>query len=388
MSASRALLEWRRQLQAELHSLESKLLLRQLHVHQGRLDFSSNDYLSLNSSGKLQQWLRQTVLEDESNFVGSTGSRLIRGHYSEFEELEAQFAAWSGSEAALFFHTGYGANVGAISALCGARDQCFVDRLCHASILDGVRLAGAERIYFEHNDLDDLQAKLARRRSRGRAWIMTESIFSMDGDRPQLPALCNLAAKYDALLLLDEAHAVGLRGKSGAGLASECGLISELAVVVTPCGKAPGLMGAFVSGPLELKAWLTNKARSFVFSTAQPPLLARLMAKVIRYLESEECDLQRRRLQGLADRLRAGARQRGYNCGKSDTQIVPLIIGDEERSLAIARSLQAAGLDVRAIRPPTVPRGSSRLRVCVQAGHSDADVNELLAALPELPPGQ
>lgn len=376
---------WQSALAAELRKLDAQQLLRKLSVHAGRLDFSSNDYLSLNANGTLAQLLRQIVLEAPDAFpVGSTASRLIRGHYAVFDQLESEFAALSGYPDALFFHSGYAANVGAIDALLGPRDLAFVDRLCHASMLDGVRISGAERRYFAHNDLNDLEDKLKRYGGRGRRWIFTEAIFSMDGDSPDLPALCALAERHDALVYLDEAHSFGVRGPGGAGLAAEAGVSQRIAVNVFPCGKAPGLMGAFVAGPIELKSYLINRARTFVFSTAQPPLLAELMRRVLALFQTPQMKIARATLAGRAAEFRAACARLGCNTGVSTTQIVPLIVGDADGALRLAAGLRERGLDVRAIRPPTVPEGTSRLRVSFQAGHSSDDLAALVAALEEL----
>lgn len=373
---------WRAALAAELGRLEEQQLLRKLSVHAGRLDFSSNDYLSLNANGTLAQLFRQIVLEAPDGFpVGSTASRLIRGHYAVFDQLESEFAAFSGYPDALFFHSGYAANVGVIDALLGPRDLAFVDRLCHASMLDGVRLCGAQRRYFAHNDLNDLEDKLKRYGGRGRRWIFTEAIFSMDGDAPDLRALSELAERFDALIYLDEAHAFGVRGPGGAGLAAEFGVSARIAVNVFPCGKAPGLMGAFVAGPVELKRYLINRARTFVFSTAQPPLLAEVMRRVLALFPTPAMEAARARLAASAAEFRAACARLGFNTGESCTQIVPVIVGDAERALAIAAGLRERGLDIRAIRPPTVPEGTSRLRVSFQAGHSPEDLAALVAAL-------
>ncbi len=376
---------WQKELAGDLQRLDQDNLLRRLRPHHGRLDFSSNDYLSLNSNGTLHGLLRQIVLEEkEDAFVGSTGSRLIRGHYRVFDQLEDEFCAWLRVPAALFFHSGYAANTGSLAALLDARDVAFVDRLCHASLLDGVRLSGATRYYFEHNDLNSLKEQLQKRPCRGRRWIITESVFSMDGDLPDLRALCDLAEAHDALLFLDEAHAIGVRGPQGAGLAAEAGVVDRIAVLSVPCGKAPGLMGAFVAGPPELKEWLINRARPFVFTTAQPPLFAELLRRTIKIIASAEMDRARQEIQQLSARLRHGAAQLGFECGRSQSQIVPLITGDEASALRLAEALQNEGLDVRAIRPPTVPAGSSRLRVSLQAAHRAADVDQLLATLAQV----
>ena len=376
--------DWQQSLSQQILQLEQDSLLRKLSCHTGRVDFCSNDYLSLNTSGILYKLLRECVMQWQEFSVGSTASRLIRGHYTAFSDLEEVFAKQVDKKSALFFNSGYAANTGALPVILSARDMVFCDRLCHASLLDGVRLAVARRHYFRHNDLNDLEAKLKRyalaRSQRSRIWIVTESIFSMDGDSHDLTTLCNLAERYDACIYLDEAHALGVRGQ-GKGLAQEAGIADRIAVTVFPCGKAPGLMGAFVCGPQELKILLINKARSFVFSTALPPFLADLLNRVLAVVFSVEMESARKHLQALAHQLRNSLQAAGFSTAASSSQIIPLITGTATKALQLAAACQEAGLDVRAIRPPTVPHGQSRLRLSLQARHSLQDIEKLVAVL-------
>ena len=368
---------WQQALRNELQNWEQKLLKRKLEVHSGnpgQIDFSSNDYLSLNSSGQLYQLFKECAAHWPGPYVGSTASRLIRGHYETFTLLEEDFARRLAVPSALFFGSGYTANTGTLPALLDPRrDLVFCDRLCHASLLDGIRLSQARRYYFRHNDLNDLESQLQRRQSKrkakGRIWILAESLYSMDGDSPDLPALCALAERYEACIYLDEAHALGVYG-GGAGLAYEKGVLERIAVSVFPCGKAPGLMGAFVCGPQELKDLLVNKARSFVYATAPPPFWADLLRRVIDLIFSSEMERQREGLKSLAQDMRTRLRAMGFNTGFSNSQIVPILLGNEKRALALAKSCQKAGFDVRAIRPPSVPSSKeSRLRLSLQVQH-------------------
>ena len=375
---------WADSLQNDLSGLEKNHQLRTLYPHRGRLDFSSNDYLSLNSSGKMNQLLQDT-LRDWNGPVGSTGSRLIRGHYEVFEKAESEFANYTAQGSALLFHSGYAANTGAIPALMGARDLVFCDRLCHATILDGIRLSGAARHYFKHNDLADLRSQLekhtAKKSSRSRIWITSESVFSMDGDLADLIGLVKLAEEFQALLYIDEAHSLGILGERGAGLVADAKLQDKVAVTVYPCGKAPGLMGAFVCGPAPLKSFLLNTTRSFIFTTSQPPLLAELLRRTIQFMESPKMDEARRKLADMADYLRTELNYKDLDTGASRSPIIPVILGEASKALDIAEKCRAAGLDVRAIRPPSVPKGQSRLRLTLQAAHSRADIQELLDVL-------
>ena len=229
-------------------------------------------------------------------------SRLIRGHYDIFEQLEDFFASILDQEIALYFDSGYSANIASISSLMGERDVVFCDRLIHASLIDGIRLSGAKKVYFAHNDLDNLKKKLKfynqSRKSRSQFWIVIESLYSMDGDIPDLKEIINISQENDALIFLDESHAIGIFGDNGGGVAKEKGaeVIKKIAVSVYPCGKALGLKGAFVCGPKSLKKYLINKARPFIFSTAPPPLIAHILLKICKIVFSNEMDINRKKL--------------------------------------------------------------------------------------------
>lgn len=372
---------WREELRRKLEALKSSGLLRSLRPAGGRIDFCSNDYLGLNSSGRLHAML-QEIIAGDAGPVGSCGSRLVRGHYEEFNAAEEAFARFTDHESALLFHSGYAANLGTMQALFSARDRIFCDRLCHASLLDGIRISGARRRYFQHNDFDHLESLLRRKRipPGGRDWIVIESVYSMDGDRPDLGDAMEIAERHDALLYVDEAHAVGILGPGGAGLVAGAGS-SRIAVTVYPCGKAPGLMGAFVCGSVDLRETLINRARSFVFSTAQPPLLARLLADVIALLPTEELELAREKNRVGGVLLRDLLRRNGFETAGGVSHIIPLPVGTEERAVRLEQACLEAGIDVRAIRPPSVPAGGSRLRLTVQAGRSAEEIERLVEAL-------
>ncbi len=398
-----SLLSWQNSLGQSLESLSSKLLLRSLTTHIGKVDFCSNDYLSLNSSGTLHKIFQNCSANWPGPWIGSTASRLVRGHYEAFSQLEERFAQHLGVDSSLFFSSGYTANIGTLTAILGPRDIVFCDRLCHASLLDGVRLSQAQRHYFRHNDFNDLEYKLknklkARPRaktkakvnvkeergeaflSKGQIWIVTESIFSMEGDCLNLVSLCDLAERYGACIYLDEAHAVGVR-KNGGGLGHELGLLSRIAISVYPCGKAPGLVGALVCGPKELKAFLINKARSFIYSTALPPFFADLLRCTLEVVFSPAMQAKREHLHYLGEFLRSQLLDIGLCFGKSCTQIVPILLGSQQRALDCALACQEAGFDVRAIRPPSVPPGQSRLRLSLQVGHTKKNLRDLCAIL-------
>ena len=299
-----------------------------------------------------------------------------------FTLLEEDFASRIGVPSALFFGSGYMANTGTLPVILNPRrDLVFCDRLCHASLLDGVRLSQTKRYYFQHNDLNDLEKQLQKcqdkRKKDGRIWIVAESLYSMDGDSPDLPALCTLAERYEACIYLDEAHALGVYGQ-GAGLAYEKTVLERIAVTVFPCGKAPGLMGALVCGPKELKDLLVNKARSFVYATAPPPFLANLLQLVLSFIFSSEMERERENLRSLSQYTRQRLRAMNFNIGSSTSQIVPILLGSEKRALALAESCQKAGFDVRAIRPPSVASSKeSRVRLSLQAQHTNKCIEKL-----------
>ncbi|MCE9598068.1 MAG: 8-amino-7-oxononanoate synthase [Spirochaetia bacterium] len=372
------LTSWQQSLQDDLDQIERKNRTRILRINEGRLDFASNDYLSLNAGGRLKMLLEKQLAAWDGP-IGSTGSRLLRGHHPAFERAESAFKEFVKSESAILFHSGYAANVGVLQAILSSRDTVFCDRSCHASILDGIRISGAQRHYFDHNDLNHLERVLNKRSARGTNWLITESVFSMDGDSPDLQALVELANKYGLLIYLDEAHAIGVKGESGNGLACENNLSDRIAVRVFPCGKAPGVMGAFVCGPKVLGDFIINRCRSFIFSTSQPPILAALLADVIELLPS--LTGERKHLEMTSNRLRDGLVSNSLNPGKSTSNIVPLILGSEDRAMRWMQGLQKKGIDARAIRPPSVPEDSSRLRINLQAGHSTPDVDFLLKEL-------
>lgn len=369
---------WTEQIGRELSDLEHRQLRRTLRPHEGRHDFCSNDYLSLNSSGELFA-IAQRVLERSEPFVGSTGSRLIRGHYESFERAEAAFASWTGFESALLFNGGYAANLGLFEALVHRNDVVLCDQYAHASLLDGIRLSGAKRISFRHNDLGDLSARLERMSGRkGRLWVVAETLYSMDGDSPDLPALVEVAERFGALLVLDEAHAVGVLGPHGSGLVAAAGLQSRVAAVIYPCGKGPGLLGAFVCGRAVLRDTLINRARSFVFSTALPPMLAEMLLVVVTAMPTYAD--RRSQLTRNVARLRAALAKLDL-LAKGDAQIVPVILGGESNALGAAEKCRQASFDVRAIRPPSVPAGSSRLRITVHSDHTDEQLDALANVL-------
>jgi 8-amino-7-oxononanoate synthase len=303
---------------------------------------------------------------------------LVFGSHDAHLALERELAAWVGTPAALHFSSGYAANVSWIPALVGPGDTVFSDQLNHASLIDGCRLSRADVRVFPHLDLTALDSLLAIAPRTGRRLIVVETLFSMDGDSPDLPALAKLARRHDAWLALDEAHALGIYGPEGAGLARASGVCPD--VLVGTLGKAVGRQGAFVAGSTELVDWLYNRALGFVFSTAPSPAFTDTILEAVRRVRA--ADEARQRLAELserfAERLRALHLPIARNCLGP---IFPLLLGTPQRALAVAARLRERGFLAQAIRPPTVPEGASRLRITLSAALSDAQVEELLASL-------
>lgn len=340
------------------------------------VNFSSNDYLGLANHPALRAAAAGAV---EKAGAGSGASRLICGNHHYHEELEATLAAFKRTEAALTFSTGYAAAVGAISALAGKDDILILDKLCHASLVDGARLSGATLRVFPHNHLEKLESHLrwAREKSpSGRILVLVESVYSMDGDRAPLREIVELKDRFGAWLFLDEAHGVGVVGETGRGLADHLGVSDRVEIQMGTLGKALGASGAYIAGSAALRDYLINKARSFIFSTAVMPASAATATAAVRLLDSPEGHASLCRLQeNLA------AYTSAMHLGEAESAIFPVLIGDETEAVRRAQELLEQGLLVAAIRYPTVAQGSSRLRVVVTAAHEAEQVRGLVGAL-------
>ncbi len=350
----------------ELDSLRAAGLERRLRLPHG-IDLVSNDYLGLAEDPRLRAAMCAAL---ETGPVGAGGSRLLRGHHAAFAALEERLADFSGAAAALLFATGYAANVGLLQTIATRDDLVISDERNHASLIDGIRLAGARKVIYRHHDLDELAAALARPRS-GRTFVVTESVFSMDGDLAPLVAIADLAERAGALLIVDEAHATGLHGSRGAGLVEALGLRERVLATVHTGGKALGAAGAWVAGSAVLRDVLVNRARTLLFSTAPLPVLAAALGAALDVVRDEpgrRVEVHRK-VAVLGDAL---ARHRARVACVSP--IVPLVAGSNAAALALEEGLRAAGFDVRAVRPPTVPPGSARLRVTVRYPVADADL--------------
>jgi 8-amino-7-oxononanoate synthase len=366
---------------AEGSALRRHLGRERVITEPGGLDFSSNDYLGL----RLDPRLLEAAQRAASRFGSGTGAaRLLRGTTPVHAALEEALAAWKGQEAALLFNTGYQCNATVIPSLAGPGDAVFSDRLNHASIVDGCRLAragGAQVEVFRHLDLQDLAAQIRAWREaggRGLALVVTDTVFSMDGDAADLPGLLKVCQAEDALLMVDEAHATGLLGPTGAGLAEAQGVAAEVPLVMGTLGKALGSFGAFVACSGALRDHLVNTCRGFIFSTALPAPVAAAGLAAVGLAQAEP--FRRQRALGHAARLRSA-----LALPSQPSAIVPVLLGSEASAMARAAALQAAGFDVRAVRPPTVPEGTSRLRITTGAHLTRADLSALVQAMESQP---
>jgi 8-amino-7-oxononanoate synthase len=358
--------EFEHGLAATLAELRGSGLLRQMRLPAG-IDLVSNDYLGLASHPYLAEAIR-AALDDVP--AGSGGSRLLRGHHEIFERVEEHLATFAGSESALLFGSGYAANVGLLQAIATPDDLIVSDERNHASLIDGIRLTRAATAIYPHQDLTALESALRAPR-KGRAIVVTESVFSMDGDLTPLSDLCDIADRAGAVVVVDEAHATGMYGPRGSGRIEELGLRDRVAATIHTGGKALGSGGAWVAGSRALRDVLVNRARSFIFSTAPLPLLC---AALIAGLELVEQEPERRtEVHRKSSLLRRALADAGKPSG-GKSMIVPVIVGGNEEAVALQTALAKAGFDVRAIRPPSVPRGTARLRVTVRYPITDSEL--------------
>ncbi len=340
------------------------------------LNLCSNNYLGLSFHPRVMEAARQSL---QLYGCGSGASRLICGDLSLNEKLEERLAALKGQESALLFNSGYNANLGVISGLAKPGDVVFSDELNHASIIDGCRLSRAAVQVFPHKDMRALETKLKAKSEAGtRRFIVTDAVFSMDGDLAPLPELVSLAERYDCTLIIDEAHATGTIGPGGKGLVAHYGLEKKPLVIMGTLSKALGCFGAFISGSEELRKYLINFSRSFIYTTALPPVVLASALEAVAVLEDEPRLVEK--LQNNADYVREGLRKLGCRVSENPTPIIPLIAGKAERALRMADLLRQEGLMVTAVRPPTVPEGGSRIRLTVMANHTREELDFALEA--------
>jgi len=343
------------------------------------LNFSSNDYLGLANHPALKEAAIKAV---ERFGAGAGASRLICGSLAPFHALEDSLAAFKKTEAALTFATGYAAALGTITALLDKEDIIILDKRIHASMVDAARLSGAKLRIFDHNDLDDLEDKLKwAKKTKAEILIGTESIFSMDGDAAPLREIVALKEKYGAWLMVDEAHATGILGANGRGLADELGISAQIEVQMGTLGKALGASGGFICGSRALVDFLVNRARSFIFSTAPVPAAAAAATAGIQLVKSREGEKRRAQLRQGVVIFKA---ESGKQNAETPAAIIPLILGDEAKAVSAAAKLRAQNIFVPAIRYPTVARGAARLRVTLTAAHTREDIGQLSNALKNL----
>ena len=374
----------RRRLVTRAGSQAASISLLPLPPGEGRgegslLNFGSNDYLGLAGDPRLTEAAMRAAKQEG---WGAGASPLVTGHSEAHAELERRLAEFEGVEAALVFTSGFAANLGTVAALVDREDAIYADAKNHASLIDGCRLSRGEVHIYRHGDVDHL-ADLLRDSSRyRRRLILTDSLFSMDGDFAPLAEIAELAEKHSAMLMVDEAHATGVFGEHGRGVAEHLGVEDGIHIRMGTLSKALGCAGGFVVGGRSLIDWLVNRARSYVFSTAFPPAVAAAAIAALDIVRDEPH--RRQELHDRAAKLRNELTTRGLSIGRTSSQIIPIYIGDPERTMNLAQSLRQRGLFIPGIRPPTVPAGESLLRISLSSAHTPAMLGKLLAALDAL----
>ena len=327
--------------------------------------------------------IKQAAIQGIEEYgFGSGASRLVCGNMSAHEELEADLARFKNTESALVYSSGYMANTGIIPALMDRHGVVLSDKLNHASIIDGIILSRAKLVRYPHVDMQALKELLKNLPATKRKLIVTDTVFSMDGDRAPLKEIVDLARRYEAMVMVDEAHAFGVLGEHGAGLVEELGLLNQVDIQMGTLSKAAGCFGAYVCGTKVLREYLINKSRSFIYTTAMPPALAQAARAALQIIRQE--NQLRSKLQGNADYLRAKLQTMGFDTMNSSTPIIPLLVKDSSQAVAMSKRLLEHGIFVQAIRPPTVPIGTARLRLTVMATHTQEDLDQLLNALKDL----
>lgn len=359
----------------ELESLRSKSRFRSVKPNSG-VDFSGNDYLGLSDHPKIREALLEALQNGMSH--GSTGSRLLRGSHPIFEEFEQEIQSWKKVESALIFNSGFDANVGVLTTLIPENAIIFSDQFIHASMIDGLRQNPAKKERFRHNNYDHLETLLKKHETDlSPKFVVVESVYSMDGDVTDFAVVRQLCEKYGAELIVDEAHATGMFGETGAGVLENFNMMDFPLATVHTCGKALGSFGAFVTCRSEVRDYLVNKCRTLIFTTALSPLnvLAALTAVRLQKTMNNE----RLHVLNLAEYFRKRLHETSsLSCGESKSMIVPVIIGSDEDAVRLADKCQQNGLDVRAIRPPSVPENTSRLRLTFNAKQTKQQVDQLL----------
>lgn len=347
-------------------------------MHGGRalLDLSSNDYLGLAQHPAIIEAMRDALLKEGA---GAGASRLVTGNRQPYAQLEKALTAWQNCDAALVFANGYIANVGVISALVGRGDVVFSDQLNHASIVDGIILSRAEHARYRHNDMEHLHALLHKFRDKRRKLIVTDAVFSMDGDQARLHDLIALKREFNALLMVDEAHSGGVYGPRGEGLTFALGVKNDVDIHMGTLSKSFGIYGAYVCGSETLIRWLMNKARPLIYSTALPPSLIAGAVQALKLIQTEHW--RRERLFAASEFFRSSLCEAGFNIGNGDSAIVPLVLGHNHKALQFSSALENEGIAAIAIRPPTVPEGTARIRFSLSAAHSLEELEDAVTKI-------
>ena len=382
-------------LQAELDQRKSEGLYRRRRITEGPqsviqhvdgqqvLSFCSNDYLGLANHPEIKSALIETV---QDSGVGSGAAHLITGHSSWHERCEEKIAEFTGRDRALLFSTGYMANLAIASALLNKSDVIIEDKLNHASLIDAARLSEADFKRYVHADLQQLESRLQQTSDYRRRLVMTDGVFSMDGDCADLHGMSDMSAQYDAWLMVDDAHGFGVLGERGAGLLEAQSITQQqVPILMATLGKAVGCFGAFVAGSESLIETLIQNARSYIYTTATPPALAAATVKSIEIIEKESW--RREKLTELIDYFRRQMATVNLQLMASETPIQPILVGDNHQAVAISEALLTQGILVTAIRPPTVPAGTARLRVTLSAEHDKQHIDQLIKALVSIQPG-
>ena len=360
---------------SRLSALRASGLHRTMRSPSG-VDLSSNDYLRLSVDPRVTAAFVAGV---QAEGAGSTGSRLLRGERRAFADLERRFAEFKQTERSLFFSSGYLANIALLTTLPETGDVIFSDQHNHASLIDGARLSRGSRVIFPHSNPAALARLLEATPCSGHRFVVTESLFSMDGDEAPLQEYAAICRELQASLIVDEAHAVGVYGARGSGLIERFGVETDVVASINPAGKALGVGGAFVAGPAWVIEYLVQRARPFVFSTAAPPAMGHALMASLDVVRDDPA--RRERLRANAAHLRSRLRSSGIDVEKGESHIIPVHIGSNDTALAVAAALQVEGFDVRAIRPPTVPEGTARLRVSVNVGVSRSMLDQFARLL-------
>lgn len=384
-------MNWLDEMHEELHVLDHEGLRRRLRVvdplggmrasvdHKDVTLFCTNNYLGLADHPKVLERAQKALLRYGA---GAQASRLVSGHFPVHMQLEEITALFKGSEASLAFPTGYMANLAAVSALVGEEDAILCDRLNHASLIDACRMSKAKFMVYEHLNLDDLKKQLEKASKFRRRLVVTDGLFSMDGDLTPLLKLTNLTHEHDAMVMVDDAHGTGVLGPGGQGITHHFPLKHQPDVVVGTYSKALGSVGGFVCGPKIFIEYLVNKARTFIYTTGLPPSACGASLGALEVLQQEPQRIEK--LWENGKKIREGLRVLGYDIPRGAGPILPIIVGENEEAVKMSSKLLEEGILLVAIRPPTVPKGTARLRLSVSAAHSDADIEKLLEAFKKL----